>query len=74
MLKKRIKKRLGEALKEYRSRSGIRMQTAAEKSRLNWQQIDTLESGCDKNWYVYERLLDIYNKDFRIELVDKGRG
>ncbi len=74
MLKKIIKKRLGEALKEYRNKSCIRMQIAAEKSRLNWQQIDTLESGCDKNWYVYERLLEVYNKDFRIELVDKRTG
>ncbi len=70
MLKKHIKKLLGQQLLLYRCQHLIKLQNAAEESKISWQKIDKAEIGITQTWNVYQKLLDIYHKQIKIELID----
>lgn len=51
----------------------LKLQTIANDSQLSWQKINAVEIGNTKTRDVYEELLNFYDKDVKIELIDKNR-
>ena len=73
MLKKEIKKQLNRLLRRCRRCRQIGVEAAGKDSGLDWHQIDSLEHGNDKTWNVYQKLLDFYGKQIKIELIERKR-
>ena len=68
-LKRQIKQRLGEMLREYRFTHHLSIKSISKQSGLDWQQIDALEIGSLKTWDVYEKLLKCYGMCLKSELL-----
>lgn len=73
MLKKEIKKQLNRLLRRCRRCRQIGVEAAGKDSGLDWHQIDSLKHGNDKTWNVYQKLLDFYGKQIKIELIERKR-
>ena len=68
-----IKKQLNRLLRRCRRCRQIGVEAAGKDSGLDWHQIDSLEHGNDKTWNVYQKLLDFYGKQIKIELIERKR-
>ena len=72
MLDQNLRKQLGYLLWLERANQCKDIRWAAKKMHLEVGTIDFLEHGKGHpNWKIYQRLLNLYHKDIKIELVDK---
>ena len=69
--KNEVKREIGLTLAEMRRRRGLLLKDIVEQTNLDWQVIDKAESGNVCGWPAYRRLLDFYDKEIKVELVDK---
>ena len=65
--------KIGRKLGECRRRQNLCLEYVSANSGIPWQMIDTLELGCKSSWYNYQKLLDLYDKELVIELIDRDR-
>ncbi len=69
-----VKQKIGKALGEYRRSRNMSLPLVARQSGMEWQNIDYIELGNKTSWSNYRRLLDFYDKEIKVELVDKKTG
>lgn len=67
----KVKRKIGLALAEMRRKRGLQLKDIMRQTNLDWQVIDKAETGNVCGWPAYRRLLEFYNKEIKIELVDK---
>ena len=68
---KKLKKQIGLLLMIERHKRGLQHKYITKKTNISPEMLDWTELGAKKNhWQHYGELLNFYQKDLKIELVD----
>ncbi len=68
---KTVRGSVGQMLREERLARGLSFEQAADAARVSYRYMHRLEDGRGYYFVFFRRLLELYNKQVNIELVDR---